>query len=383
MKNILAFRANNDNWTFKLNGIAEFARTKDWRLQVMEANMPSSKIRELLALWRPSGIIVDDDTLQPGAIKPIPSVFFDRSPDLVRRGLTIVRHASNDIARLATLELLKLNYPDYAFLGWFREGYWVKDKYEAFAKLMKLHGKRMYEFHPYGCEDVNNPDFHRQLRNWIVSLPKPCGIYGVNDDITVHAVSIAMTLGIAIPEEIALIGSDDNQPLCESLTPTLSSVRADFRTAGFRAAELLHQQMVDPGYRAQVCVISPLRVIRRQSTRLLKKSNPAIQRALELIRREAPSGLTAIDVIRSISGSRRMAEIRFRESVGHSILQEIQSVRFESALELLKNTSISITAIADRSGWPSLLQLERYAQKALGQSLTQLRQERGNSVTLA
>ena len=375
MKTIFAFRANNDNWLLKLNGISEFAHSKDWKLQVLEANMPPAKIRELVVLWNPSGVIVDDATLKPDIFKSIPCVFFDRSPDLLQRGLTIVRHASSDIARLATLELLNLDYAHYGFLGWFRKDYWVRDKYEIFAELMNLHGKKIHEFHPHGCADVNNPTFHRQLKDWIVSLPKPCGIYGVNDNITVHAVSIATTLGISIPDEIALIGSDDNQPLCESLTPTLSSVRADFHSAGVRAAELLHEQMTAPRYTPQLCVIPPLRVIRRQSTRLLKKNNPAIQRVLELIRRKATSGLTARDVVQAVPGSRRMAEIHFRESVGHSVLQEIQSVRFESALELLKNTSVSMTAVADRSGWPSLLQLERHARKSLGRSLTQLRQD--------
>lgn len=375
MKNILAFRASDDNWLLKLNGITEFARQQDWKLLVIEADLPQSKIRELLNLWNPAGVIVDDQMLTPNIFKSIPSVFFDRSPDLLRKGLTIVRHASSDIARLATLELLNLNYPDYAFLGWFRKTYWMEDKRRTFAELMKLHGKRIHEFYPEGCTDANSPEFHRQLRRWIATLPKPCGIYGVTDSITAHAVSIAAALGIAIPEEIAIIGSDDNLTLCESLSPTLSSVRADFHTAGFRAAELLHKQLTRNDCAPQLCVVQPLRVIRRQSTRLLKKSNPTIQKALEFIRREATSGLTANQVIETIPGSRRMAEIRFRESVGHSILQEIQSIRFDSALELLKNPSISITAIADRSGWTSLLQLERYVQGTHGRSMTQLRRE--------
>jgi transcriptional regulator GlxA family with amidase domain len=113
--------------------------------------------------------------------------------------------------------------------------------------------------------------------------------------------------------------------------------------------------------------------VRRQATRLFKRSDADGQAALELIRRKAADGLRARDVLATFPCSRRHAEIRFRSLTGRSVLEEIQDVRFARAMEFLKSPNVAIGAIAGRSGWPSELVLERFVKKRTGKTLSEIR----------
>jgi transcriptional regulator GlxA family with amidase domain len=153
----------------------------------------------------------------------------------------------------------------------------------------------------------------------------------------------------------------------------MTSVLPDFETTGRMAAELLAAKIDDPATPAALHVVPPLGIVRRQSTRLFKRSDADVQAAMELIRREAANGVKARDVLDTFPCSRRQAEIRFRSLTGHTVLEEIQDVRFARAMELLKTPGVAIGAIAGRSGWPSELVLERYARKRTGKTLSEIR----------
>ena len=98
----------------------------------------------------------------------------------------------------------------------------------------------------------------------------------------------------------------------------------------------------------------PLRLVRRESTRRFTKRNAIVARAVERIRREACSGLAAIDIIKEFPSSRRMAELKFRELTGRSILQEIRRVRLETAQHLLRTSTLGIDLIAGKCGYRSI-----------------------------
>jgi LacI family transcriptional regulator len=197
----------------------------------------------------------------------------------------------------------------------------------------------------------------------------------VNDYITERAFSVAIALGYEIPEELAFVGADNDKLICETTRPSLTSIMPDFITTGYLAAELLATKVNDPSSPAVLRVVPPLGIVRRQSTRLFKRSDANVQAAMELIRREAANGLQARDVLKTFPCSRRQAEIRFRFLTGHSVLEEIQEVRFARAIELLKSPTISISTIAGNSGWPSELVLERYFRKRTGKTMSKIRSE--------
>ena len=380
MQTILVFRTTKlECWSRKFAGIQAFARTRDWRLQTIDCTNGTIQVAPLLDFWHPAGGIVESDgastNIHPRDFGDLPTVFLDHSPDLVHQGASVVRHDSAEIAQLAARELLARDFAAYAVIGWHHPVYWARDKIDAFQKALALHGRRAEVFQPRPAERDDITILLRRLQKWLLKLPRPCGVFGVNDLVCEIALSAATALGISIPEDLAFVGADDDPLICETTIPSLTSVQPDFFQTGLTAAELLAERMEDPSRPARLRVIPPLQLVRRLSTRLFQRSDPVVKKALARIEREAATGLTAHQVLADFPCSRRQAEIRFRAATGHSVLEEIQNVRFIRALELVHDSSIALGAIADRSGWPSSLVLSRYVRQRTGQTLSQLRKE--------
>ncbi|HRR34166.1 MAG TPA: substrate-binding domain-containing protein [Kiritimatiellia bacterium] len=378
METVIVFRTTAlECWQHKLEGIHRFADTHGWRLQVIDGDITATQAMGLLDFWEAVGCIVEadggDTKLRPKHFRRTPVVFLDHSPDITREGASVVRHDSAQIARVAAKELLRLNFSDYALVGWFSQAYWMLDKLEAFKSVLELHGKRVHVFEPEAGDRGGSTALQRHLRSWLRKLPKPCGVFGVNDYIAERALSAAVALGYSIPEELAFVGADNDEIICETTRPSMTSVLPDFKTTGYMAAELLANKIDDPAAPAVLRVIPPLGIVRRQSMRLFKRSDACVQAAMELVRRKAADGLKARDVLATFPCSRRQAEIRFRSLTGHSVLEEIQEVRFARAMDMLSSPNIAIGAIAGRSGWPSEVVLERYVKKRTGKTLSEHR----------
>ena len=378
MQTILVFRTTKlECWSRKFAGIQAFARNRDWRLQTIDCTGGTILVAPLLDFWHPAGCIVESDgastNIRPRDFGQLPAVFLDHSPELVHQGASVVRHDSARIAQLAARELLERDFASYAVIGWHHPVYWAQDKIDAFQKALALHGRRAEVFQPRPAERDDITTLQRRLQKWLLKLPRPCGVFGVNDLVCEIALSAATALGISIPEDLAFVGADDDPLICETTIPSLTSVQPDFFQTGLTAAELLAERMEDPSRPARLRVVPPLQLVRRLSSRLFQRSDLVVKKALGRIEREAVSGLTAREVLADFPCSRRQAEIRFRAATGHSVLEEIQNVRFAHALELVRDDSIALGAIADRTGWPSSLVLARYVRRRTGRTLSQLR----------
>ena len=157
--------------------------------------------------------------------------------------------------------------------------------------------------------------------------------------------------------------------------PTITSIELDFREAGRLAADLLAELIANPKLPPRHLKFGPVRLVRRQSTRALRLNDPRITKAVERIRRDATTGLTAADVLAELPFSRRVAEKRFRAATGKTILEEIQDVRFEKICELLA-TDIPIGHIAGRCGMQSDSFLKRFFKARTGMTLREWRNAR-------
>jgi LacI family transcriptional regulator len=157
-----------------------------------------------------------------------------------------------------------------------------------------------------------------------------------------------------VPDDVAVIGIDNDDELCERSSPTISSIDPDFIASGRLAGEALDRLMSHPAPVPKHIMYPPLLLVRRESTRRFSRHDANVARAVERIRKEACDGLTAGEVVKDFPCSRRMAELRFRSLIGRSILQEIRRVRLETAQHLLGNSALGIDFIADKCGYASL-----------------------------
>lgn len=382
---VVIHSSNLDSWRRKLAGISDAARKRNWRLQIVDRIPSPGELRKLVAFWSPVGVILElsaDSSssvreMSPDDLETTPFVFIDLDPSSVppahpRKSrpprFACVRHDPTAIAETAARELLSLAPAHFAFVGWFHPRCWCDDKRKAFSHILSLHGKGVSEYLPTASDEKNAVNFQRRLRKWLVEIPKPCGLFAVNDAIAETVLSAAAAEGIAVPQDLAVLGVDNDEALCERTHPTLSSVLPDFENEGRTAVELVSQLRTERIHGGRLFTVSPISVVRRQSTRLFSGEDNEIESAVELIRREACGGLRARDVYRLFRCSRRLAEARFQKAVGRSVLREIHRVRLETAERLLTDPSIPIKTVAHRSGWNSDIIFRRIYKSTFGKT---------------
>jgi len=201
---------------------------------------------------------------------------------------------------------------------------------------------------------------------WLRNLPKPIGLFAGNDLTAATIMDACVRLHIVVPHDLALLGADDDQLLCLSTRPALSSVRVPWREVGRTAARTL-AQLLTGKHRAPVRV-PPLGVTVRPSTDTLSVNDRLTVRAIEWIHSHAANGINVEDVVRGISSSRSQLERHLHAALGHGPLFEIRRARVERATRLLQMHGQMIGTVAKQAGFPSTAAMQAAFQQFLGLS---------------
>lgn len=339
----------------KLAGIADYARQHGWDVQSVEVVNSHKKLKDILDLWSPDGIIVNcgagSNTLPPSAFGKTPVVFFAFPGTRELQTANTIYNDAAATAKLAAKSLLRLNLAAYGYVSWFKPLTWNEARREAFGKILSLHGKSVFVF---ASRHSKSPHFTKALVAWLCELPKPVGLFAANDTIARHVANACRLAKLAVPDDVAILGVDNNVDVCEMASPSLSSIRLGHYDSGRLAAQLLDKLMNKRLHKPTSVCYPCAEVVNRESTRRLLHPDRLISQALERIRKDACTGLSAAEIIKGLPYSRRIAEIRFREATGKSILEEIRDVRLRKAIELLKDTNQSISSIANQTGYDTL-----------------------------
>ena len=283
------------------------------------------------------------------------------------------------VARLAAEHLFERGFSRFAFVGVAGMG-WSAARGAAFARLVEERGGTCdrFEFRRSLLAGPPPPSHLARLRDWLLRLPRPLGVMAVND---FHAAVVATACGaagLAVPEQVAIIGVDDDLPICELATPPLSSVVVDHQGVGRAAARLLERLMagepIDPG----PVSVPPVGVVTRQSTACLAVEDSLVAAALTLIRGAAPGRLVIADLAGELNCSRAWLTRAFRVHVGHGIHEEILRVRLQEARRLLDETDLTLDAVAHRTGFEHPETLGRVFRRKLGLSPGAYRRQQGN-----
>ena len=363
----------------KIAGVRRHADVADWHVQVVDG-IPSSKaLAGLVAFWHPLGVIVECgggyQEIPPDLFAELPTVYLDRNPRTMPTDTSCVSHDSAATGQLAAKELLVAGHPNYAFVPYPQPRFWSDDRERGFKEALALNGLKCETFGSVGHGTLQNVSWQKSLRRWIERLPKPCGIFAANDAVAAEVLIAAAQTGFDIPREIAVCGVDNFAPICEHTVPTLTSVQPNFLMAGELAARTLDEIVQGTRRQATRLTFGPASIVRRASTRICRRDDPEATAALELIRRRACEGLSSADVVATFKCSRRMAEIRFRQIAGRSILDEIQAVRLDKAKELLKDSSLDISAIANFCGFKASNALWKFFRQETKLSPTEWRKQ--------
>jgi len=204
------------------------------------------------------------------------------------------------------------------------------------------------------------------MRAWLDSLPKPCGIFTCTDSWGRAVARYVQLAGLRIPEDVALVGADNDVLECELISPPLTSVLIPWHEVGRSAAKLVRNALSGKSIEAERIVVPPVAVVSRRSSALLAVDDAQVARAVEWIRANAARRITVTMVTRAVASGRHRLERAFRRVLGRTIHDEIRRAHVDAAQRLLETSRASVAEIAKLSGFTNAALLTVAFQRELG-----------------
>jgi LacI family transcriptional regulator len=355
-----------------IRGVAAFVRHHrcEWSLYVEED--PVGRLPHLDA-WAGDGIVANYDdrriaTAVNGANVPVVAIgggygYYTKNPRI-----PYVRTDNRAIAKLAAQHLLDLGHRRFAICGEPPNKFngWAAERADAFAAHVRAAG------HP--C-DVYTGRYvaarqwrgsQRDLWRWLGTLDPPVGMMAANDGRALHVLQACRAAQLRVPDDVAIVGVDNDDVMCDVCSPPLTSVEQGARRIGFEAAALLNVMMNGGAPSRRLTAVPPEGLVARQSTDVLATSDADVAEALRFIRRRACDPITVRDVLETAKLSRSTLEARFREALGRSIHAEIRRVQLEAAKRLLATTNAPLKEVARQAGFSTVQYFTAVFREATG-----------------
>jgi LacI family transcriptional regulator len=373
----LVFDRSLDYCRGVLRGVKRFAETKPRWTFVLVA--PEAQELEDLARLRPSGLIAHVFSKHLAAVlrgwrKPMVNV----SGVVPRLRIPTVLSDDAAIGQLTARHLLERGFRNFAFVGNPNFAYAIKQE-TAFRQIIEAAGhevSHLYDrsersFHPHGRLWA----FDVRIRSWLQSLSTPIGIFASNDLWGVQLTEACHEVGLRVPEDVAVVGVDNDNLMCELSRPSLSSVAIPSEQVGYEAAALLDRLLEGVPAPKVPRLLPPLGIVTRQSSDILAVTDADVASAIRFIRDRAhlPTGVK--DVLREVPVGRRSFERRFRHVLRRGISEEIRRVHLERAKTLLATTRLPIAVVAHQAGFSENKHLSVVFAKEFGLSPTAYRQQ--------
>ena len=283
--------------------------------------------------------------------------------------------AYQETGRLAADYFLAKGFKHFAFYG-FREIVWSRERLEGFEERIQESG---FSVHTFRQNQKRASDLWYYLPNslseWLVSLPKPIAIMACDDRQGQHITEACRHAGIRIPEEVAVIGVDNDEMICDLSDPPLSSIALDAEKGGYDAARLLDQMIQHGTKEFYDIVIKPMQVVTRQSTDIYATPDDYIASSLKFIHQNIDKNLQVDDVVKQVPLSRRALEKRFLEITGYPIYKYIANLRIEKFSKKLLETDMTVFEIALDMGLNDTKNIARQFRQVKGCTPLEYRQK--------
>jgi len=348
-----------------LRGIVRYSRLHGpWSLYVAPGHIEQAlpKVRS----WYGDGIIGRTytpkmfRTIDAKALPFVASSLDELTPENGRRKFCEIRTNSNAIAHLAADHLLGCGLRRFGFCG-FIDCPWSFRREQAFKDYLQTKGFHCDTHRIKPASWMQMPGWmqtwqHEQpvISKWLKSLPKPVGLMACNDVCGREMLQACAAAELDVPDDVAVVGVDNDELICDLSAPPLSSVALSLVTAGYQAARLLDGLMSKKLRGKHVVYVEPVSVATRQSTDVIAVDDPMVVSALRFIRDHAAKPISVTDVVDKVGASRRTLERRIRRAIGRSILTEMNRSRLARAKQLLLETGCSCRQVGEKAGFNSV-----------------------------
>jgi LacI family transcriptional regulator len=274
------------------------------------------------------------------------------------------------MGRLAAEHLLDRGFKNFAYCG-FEDMFGARSRGESFRRRITEAGFQTQIYKkpkPRGRRSWEDEQIF--MADWLKSLPKPVGLMTCTDDRSQDVIEACKVAALHVPEQVAIIGVDNDELVCELSSPPLSSIALNTQRSGYEAAELLNKLMSRKQRKTadHTIVVHPTHVVTRQSTDIMAMADRDVVEAVRFIRRHAREMIQVDDVVDTVAISRRSLEQRFRREFGHSVLAEIKRARVDQVARMLVETNRSVSQIALALGYSGVENIARYFRSEKGMS---------------
>ena len=352
-------------WSRRLcEGIAAYAQTvPDWSLSMLDAD----DIRDAGTMRTFNGFIARIQTNRTAQL-------FRRTGRLVADissekflGGALLRGVMQDnaaIGRLAAHHLTERLFTEFAFCGYNGRRF-SDERRDAFVRCLK---RRRFRCHVYKSPKASVRDFdiavasHERLapgadsaalQAWVTSLPKPVAVFCANDLRAHQLMQACRTAGAEVPQEVAVLGVDNDTLICNFTTPSISSIDPDAFALGQAAAEYLDRRLDGDATDSAPQMIGPKELVVRGSTDTFPVDPPWLAEALMFLRRNIGRHITASDVYAHVGLSHTCVNSMFRAKLGSTVQKTIRNTALAEAQRMLSTTDLPVAEIARRSGFAS------------------------------
>jgi LacI family transcriptional regulator len=365
-----------------ISGIARYMHERGGFIIYIEEDALANQKLPNLRTWDGDGIIADfDDAGVAAAVLQarLPVVGFGGGYGGYPRNSIIPYFFNNQraIGIMAADHLLERGFSNFAYCGYSREiaRLWSDERREGFAARVQKLG---FHCDTYGGRHKTIRQWNAvltSLGSWLISLPKPVGVMAANDRRAHHVLEACLAYQLRVPEEVAVIGVDNDELLCQLCTPELSSIEQNAKQIGYDAASLLDRMMQGKMPRRRHYVLEPIGIVTRRSTDVFAIEDSLISNAMTFIRINAHSGIKVSDVVKALGVSRSSLESRFKATTGYTIHETIRKIQLDHARRMISETGLAVKEVAVNAGFRSVQHMTSLFGKAFGRSPARYRKE--------
>lgn len=304
-----------------------------------------------------SGVIARIDTHNIGPLNELGLPIVDVLCSRDGVGIPQVETDDQAVAQLAFDHLYERGFRRFAFCG-YRGAHYSEARLRHFRNCVETadcpiavyetvggREKSLSEVELPGVSDTN------PLTEWLLTQKRPTGLMACHDIRGQQVLNACRQLSIAVPDDIAVIGVDDDDAVCPLSDPPLTSVRPDADAIGYMAAETLDAMMAGGAIPPKIVHVAPTGVIQRHSTQVFAVEDPELARVCRFIRENACRGIDVTDIVEFSTLSRRQLERRFRQQLDRTPRQEITAVQIRRLQQLLSETEMPLEQLAPLAGF--------------------------------
>jgi LacI family transcriptional regulator len=330
-----------------------------------------------LRKWLPDGIITNDS-------KDIGKLMRLNIPLFVSVGINPLNPHHNNvisddfaIGKMAAEHLIERGFCHFGYCG-FDDMFWSQRRCESFGARIAKAGFQAFIYRQSKSRADRAWLREEQiLTKWLLSLPKPVAIMACNDTRGQHILEICAKVKLEVPYQVAVIGVDNDDFICNITNPPLSSVAQDTERAGFHAGELLAKMMAGKKMRPQTVIVRPIRVVTRRSTNVMAVEDKLVSLALRFIHKNARRPIQVSDVMKALKVSRNGLNGKFMKILRRSAYSEIKRVRTGLICQMLLETDLPISDISRKLGYDNANHFARFFKQNIKMSPMEYRKLRG------